>query len=87
MNKRDIILKASMNGGIPQSTVTKCINLFLEAVKDTLKEGESITIKNFGTFDVVEKKEKDYKNPKTGVRSVLPVRKAIRFKSNKNIVR
>lgn len=87
MNKKDIILKASLNGGIPQSTLSKCINLFLEAMKESLKEGESITLKNFGTFEVIEKKEKDYKNPKTGARSVLPVRKAIKFKGNNSIVR
>ncbi len=54
-------------------------NIF-EIIKDTLKEGESVKISGFGTFNVKQKGSRTGRNPKTGEPIEIKPRRVISFK-------
>ncbi len=59
---------------------------FVEAVlgeiTDALVDGETVKITGFGTFKILNKKERMGRNPKTQEPAVISARKAISFKAS-----
>ncbi|WP_368666902.1 HU family DNA-binding protein [Dysgonomonas sp. 511] len=53
-------------------------------MQSSLKEGERITIQNFGTFHVKEFGERNAWNPKDGVPTKVPAKRVVKFKSSLN---
>lgn len=80
MTKQDLYDKISAKIGISKSTVGKVCDEMLEAVKGSLKDGEKIILTGFGTFEVVETKERKGHNPHTGEAIDIPAGKKPRFR-------
>jgi len=59
--------------------VTKVINSFIDVVKDALKSGDKVILVGFGTFKVVERKERKGRNPKTGKTITIKAKKSPKF--------
>ncbi|MDR2836723.1 MAG: integration host factor subunit beta [Bacteroidales bacterium] len=57
MKKAEIIKKIS-DRGINKADVSIVLETFMEIVKDSLKEGEEVTLRGFGTFKLKRRKEK-----------------------------
>lgn len=82
MNKRDLIVDAAIKaaGEITQRDINQRLNLIIESMKEALINGDKITIANFGTFYVKERKEKKGRNPSTGEIINIPSKRVIKFK-------
>ncbi|NDV80294.1 HU family DNA-binding protein, partial [Dysgonomonas sp. 511] len=63
MTKKDIIKKVSKQTGVSQNNTKIVLESILEVIQSSLKEGERITIQNFGTFHVKEFGERNAWNP------------------------
>ena len=50
MTKTDIIKSVAKQTGVDRETVTRIIESYVDTVKETLIEGESINCRKFGTF-------------------------------------
>jgi len=79
VTKRDFVMRISYKHGIKQMVVRDCIDSFLDAVVDVLSQERRIELRNFGVFEVVHRKAKKGRNPKTGEVVPIPPRKAVRF--------
>jgi len=53
------------------------------AMKDTLRNGEPISIRKFGSWFVRPRSERLARNPKTGEPAMIPAGKKIMFKASK----
>ena len=49
-----------------------------------IKKGD-FNLKNIGTFKLIEKKEREGRNPMTGERFIISERKTVVFNSSKNM--
>ena len=84
MNKAQLIEK------VAEKTCTKkeaqmAVETLLEAIKNSLKNNESVTIAGFGTFKVKERKARTARNPKTGETIQVPAKKTIAFRPSKEL--
>ncbi|MFC1887312.1 HU family DNA-binding protein [Candidatus Cloacimonadota bacterium] len=80
MTKADLVRKVSEETGIIRKDVALAVDAFLEAVKDSMKEGKHIEIRGFGTFKLKVRKERIGRNPKTEEKVKVPSRVVPTFK-------
>ena len=59
------------------------VEIFWETLVDILKEGQKVTFKGWGSFEIKERKVKIFNNPKTKKAERIPARKKIIFKQGK----
>lgn len=55
------------------------------ALADTLEEGDTLSLPNFGTFEVKKKKERIIVNPSTRQRQLVPPKLALAFKPSQGL--
>lgn len=80
MTKRDIVLKISERTGIKQIHVKEVVQQVFNSIFESLKEGKTIEIRNFGVFKVKRRKSRIGRNPKTGEVVPVPERNTVVFK-------
>ncbi len=85
LKKIDIINNLSNNTGFPKSYSKKIINDLIQLIGYNIRLG-SLYLKNFGAFNVVYKKERLGRNPKTKETFLITPRKSIKFKPSKKIL-
>ena len=86
LKKIDIVNNLSINTGLSKSYSKKIIDDLVQLIGYNIKSG-SFYLKNFGTFNVVHKKERQGRNPKTKETFLITSRKSIIFKSSKKILK
>ena len=78
MKKADIIeLVAQTVGNREQAR--KVVNALLEGITQSLQRGETISLRDLGTFKCVPRKARLGINPRTGEKIRIKSRKAVRF--------
>lgn len=75
MTKSDIVDIISTNTGLSKVETEAVVRGFLETVIDSLKRGETIELRGFGTFKVVERAARTARNPRRNVEVKVPARK------------
>ena len=66
MNKSDLIAALIAKENLTEKRATEIINLIFNGFSDTLKQGDRIEIRGFGSFSVREYESYKGRNPKTG---------------------
>lgn len=85
MNKKKLAKVLSLKLKIRQELAKKYIDSFFSGMLEILKKEGSITLRGFGVFKVLERKERKIINPKTKkVIKTLP-KKVITFKPYKKL--
>ncbi len=72
MTKADIVEIISANTGITKIETEAVVNGFLDTVIESLKQGEKIELRGFGTFKVVKRAQRIARNPKTNQEVTVP---------------
>ena len=87
MSKTDIIRKLKeKHPELSQSELEKVLETFSISVEKTLKNGQMVQIRDFGTFFIKRLKEKySSRNPKTGELIYVPEKNKVRFKPSKKL--
>lgn len=86
ITKRDLIVKMSDKTGLKQSDVTQVMDTMLDTLIGELAKGNSVAIRNFGSFTVREVKGKIGRNPKKPENMVkIPPRAVVKFKVGKGM--
>lgn len=83
MNKVELIGAVASKSEISKKDVEKVINTFTNVVADTLVDGDKVAITGFGTFEVVERAERQGRNPATGEAITIAASKSPKFKAGK----
>lgn len=85
MHKKDLVKALSAETSFTLKDSEMFLNSFLKVVGDTLKSGESVVLTGFGTFKVVETKERKGRNPQTGKEMLIKAYKKAKFNSGREL--
>lgn len=86
VTKKKLIQGISQARGLHPNDVRNVIQAFLDAMTDTLSQGDRLEFRDFGVFEIVERKQKIGRNPKNAaVPIVIPARKAVKFTPGKKM--
>ena len=86
MTKADIVNEISKNTGINKDDVLKSVEAFMDAVKDSLANDESVFLRGFGSFIVKQRAEKIARHIKKEEKMVIPAHSIPAFKPSKEFV-
>jgi len=86
MTKKDLIHAIAKQREVHPNDVKMVIQSFLDAVTSSLVKGERLEFRDFGVFEVVERKQKIGRNPKNAaVPIIIPARKVVKFTPGKRM--
>ena len=80
MNKADLVNSISQKTGLTKTKTNEVIDAFVESVTESLKDGNKVTLVNFGTFNTSKRDARKGRNPKTGETIEIPATRVARFK-------
>ena len=84
VTKRDLVVRTSNKTGLTQQQVYGVIQETLDSMTEALASGDTIALRNFGTFEVRLSKAKIGRNPKDPTTDVrIPPRAVVKFKPGK----
>ena len=83
MNKAELIDKIAKDSGITKTQANEALDSFTNAVVDSLKKGDRVTLVGFGTFSVSERSARNGRNPQTGEVIKIKARRVPKFKAGK----
>jgi nucleoid DNA-binding protein len=80
VTKKKLIMEISQKKGVHPNDVRNVIQAFLDSIIDSLADGDRLEFRDFGVFEVVQRKQKIGRNPKKpSVPIVIPSRSAVKF--------
>ncbi len=86
ITKKKLIQKISQMRGMHPNDVRNVIQAFLDAMTDTLSQGDRLEFRDFGVFEIVKRKQKIGRNPKNAaVPIIIPPRNAVKFTPGKKM--
>ena len=85
MNKADLTEALAAKANIPKVRAASYINIVMATIQDALTNGEKVTISDFGTFTVSQRREFTGHNPKNGMEIRVPARKIPVFRAGKGL--
>ena len=83
MTKADIVNEISKSTGIDKSTVLETVEKFMEAVKDSLANGENVYLRGFGSFIIKTRSQKTARNISKSTTIIIPEHNIPAFKPAK----
>lgn len=84
MTKRDLVMRISDETGLIQQDVYAVIQKTLDYIVDALEQDDTVEFRNFGVFEVRERKQRIGRNPNKPENVVtIPARKVVKFKPGK----
>ena len=81
MTKAELIAVVGEKAGLTKKDADKAVTAVLEAITETLVNGEKVSLVGFGTYEVKERAERMGHNPQTGDAIVIAASKAPVFKA------
>ena len=78
--RKNLSNKIHKNVGFSKNLSLKIIDDFFESIISAVIKSNKIKISSFGTFSVLNKKERIGRNPKTKVETIIVPRKVVKFK-------
>ena len=66
MNKTELIEHIAAKSDISKAAAGRALESIVDAVKKTLKKGNTVTLVGFGTFSVGKRAARTGRNPRTG---------------------
>lgn len=86
MNK-EILVKEVANkiDGATLKDIRLVTETIFDTIKETLANGDKVSIAGFGSFEITERAAREGKNPRTGEPLQIPASKAPKFKASKNL--
>lgn len=86
MTKADIVNEVSKKTGIEKVVVQKALESSMEAIKKSLKEGENVYLRGFGSFVVKQRAEKTARNIMKNTTIKIPAHYVPAFKPAKTFI-
>ena len=85
MTKLDLIVALAGKENLTEKQAKDIINQIINGFKDSLKKGDRIEIRGFGSFTVREYKAYKGRNPRAGINVDVPPKKLPHFKVGKEL--
>ena len=85
MTKKEIVKQISDRIGLTQLKTKEIVQQTFDAIVDTLITERRIELRNFGVFEVKERKPRKARNPRTGEKVDVPSKFVVTFKPGKEM--
>lgn len=83
MNKSDLINSIAESAGLQKAEAGRALEATIEAITESLKANDSVSLVGFGTFLVRERAARSGRNPATGAAIQISAAKVPAFKAGK----
>ena len=83
MTKADMVHQITAKTGVEQEKVKQVVQMVFDGIIDVLVAEGRLELRNFGIFEVRQRKARLARNPKTGAAVNVPSRKAVTFQAGK----
>ncbi len=84
MTKQELVSAAAQQTGVEKATVSTVVEAFMEQVRNSLTNGESVYLRGFGTFYRKHRAEKKARNISKNTTVVVPAHDVPAFKPSKS---
>ena len=86
MTKAEIVSKISGKTGVEKAETLAIVEAFMDGIKDSLKSGENVYLRGFGSFIVKGRAEKTGRNISKNTTIIIPAHNIPAFKPAKTFV-
>ena len=83
MNKAQFVEKIAKKTKLTKNQTELILDTALDLIQASVSRGEEVKLVGFGTFDRSERKSRNGRNPKTGLRIKIPAARVPRFRPGK----
>lgn len=80
MTKAELVSLINERTGIEKVAISVTVESLMETIKENMAKGENIYLRGFGTYEIIERKEKVGRNIGKGTSVVIPAHKVPKFK-------
>ena len=85
IKKVDIVEHLHTTLGLNKTESKELVESFFAGIAETLVKGEDVKLSGFGNFELLNKKERPGRNPKTGEQVTISARKVVTFRAGQKL--
>ena len=85
MTKADLVEEVAKHSDLSKKDAEIIVQTVLDSIVESLKIGEKIELRGFGSFRLRERTSREGRNPKTGEKVFVPAKKVPYFKPGKEL--
>ena len=85
MTKAELVEEVSRNADLSKKDSEVIVQAVLDSIVESLKTGEKVELRGFGSFRLRERASREGRNPKTGEKVFVPAKKIPYFKPGKEL--
>jgi nucleoid DNA-binding protein len=83
--KYNLVERVQAKLGSNRTDAEAAVNAVIDAIAETLRDGDNVSLSNFGTFRVVHLDERLVRNPRNGELTLRPAEATVRFKQSPSL--
>jgi len=83
MNKAELVEAVARSMDVPGAEAQRAVAAVIDAIKSGLKNDGTVSLVNFGTFEVRQRKARTGRNPRTGATIFIQASKTVGFRAGK----
>lgn len=87
MKRRELVKEIADELNKTHKEVYDFLNTLEKKMRMSFKNGKPVRLNSIGTFKPVDRKERNYRDPKTKQLNVVPARKSVSFRPSKVLKR
>ena len=84
-NKSDLIEAIAKSADISKAAAARALDATIESIKQSLKQGELVSLVGFGTFYVGKRAARNGRNPQTGATIKIDAAMVPKFRAGKGL--
>ncbi len=87
MRKQDLVQAVARETNMTEAQAGAAVNAVIDAIQNSLANGDEVNISGFGAFRVVERAARDGRNPRSGEPMKIGPRKSAAFRAGTQLKR
>ena len=85
ITRLDLVNHLNEKLGLNKVESKELVEAFFNEIKKSLINNEEVKISGFGNFNILNKKERPGRNPKTGEPAIISARRVVTFKAGQKL--
>ena len=85
MNKSELIKSIATKAELTNKQAGAALDALISSITEALKDGNTVTLMGFGSFEVKNRPAREGRNPATGEKVMIPAAKVPGFRAGKGL--